>query len=102
MTLRPELLVAIPPTDQPLTDTSPEAERRLIDEYRRMSAQEKLEQVVRLSQAVQKLALIDLRRRFPDADDRELQLRLAARWLDPELMRSLVGWDPDEEVGDAH
>jgi hypothetical protein len=77
-------------------------ERRLIDEYRRMSAQEKLEQVVRLSQAVQKLALIDLRRRFPDADDRELQLRLAARWLDPELMRSLVGWDPDEEVGDAH
>lgn len=94
--------MTIPPTDQPLTDTSPEMERRLIDEYRRMSAQEKLEQVVRLSQAVQKLALIDLRRRFPDADDRELQLRLAARWLDPELMRSLVGWDPDEEVGDAH
>lgn len=102
MTLRPELLVTDPPTDQPLSDTSSEAEAQLIEGYRSMSHQDKLQQVVQLTQAVQKLALIDLRRRHPNADDRELQLRLAARWLDPELMRSLVGWDPDEEVGDAH
>lgn len=102
MTLRPEQLVTVPPTDHPLSDTSPEAEKRVIDEYRRMSPQEKLQQVVQLTQAVQKLALVDLRRRYPGADGRELKLRLAVRWLDPEMMKTLVGWDPDREAGDAH
>ncbi len=74
-------------------------EEILIEGYRRMSAREKLEQVGQLTRAVQRLALIDLRRRYPEADSRELQLRLAARWLQADLMRRLLDWDPREEDG---
>lgn len=94
--------MTVPPADQRFTDTSSDSEQRLIAEYRRMAPQQKLQQVVQLTQAVQKLALVDLRRKFPQANDRELQMRLAARWIEPQLMRDLVGWDPDEEVGNAH
>jgi len=82
-----------------LADTSAQMEEILVEGYRRMSAQEKLEQVGQLTRAVQTLALLDLRRKYPEADHRELQLRLAARWLQPDLMHHLLGWDPREEDG---
>ena len=43
--------------------------------------------------AVQELALLDIRRRHPDADEREQALRLASRWIEPELMVRAFGWD---------
>ena len=82
---------------RPLSDTSPEAERVLIELYRRMPAWQKLRQVSQLTRAVQKLAMCDIRRRHPHADEREQQLRLASRWLDAETMRRVFGWDPDRE-----
>jgi hypothetical protein len=80
-----------------LSDTSPEAEKVLIERYRRMPAWQKLRQVSELNRAVQQLALADIRRRHPHADEREQKLRLASRWLDAETMRKVYGWDPDEE-----
>jgi hypothetical protein len=79
------------------SDTDPEAERILIEGYRRMSASEKLQRVCELTQAVQALAMADIRRRHPDASPRECQLRLASRWIDADLMRKAFGWDPDKE-----
>lgn len=76
-------------------DTHPEAERVLVAGYRRMSGAQKLAQVNALSVAVQQLALLDIRRRHPNADDRELRLRLASRSLDAATMRKAFGWDPD-------
>jgi len=29
--------------------------------------------------------------------DREMKLRLASRWLEPELMREAFAWDPEKE-----
>jgi hypothetical protein len=81
----------------PLSDTSPEAEKVLIELYRRMPAWQKLRQVSQLNRAVQELALCDIRRRHPHADEREQRLRLASRWLSAETMRKVYGWDPDEE-----
>ena len=46
-----------------------------------------------LNRAVQELALVDIRRRHPDADEREQALRLASRWIEPELMLRAFGWD---------
>ena len=77
----------------PLGDTHPAVEALLIEGYRRMSPTEKLERVRTLTLAVQQLALADIRRRHPDADARELSLRLASRWLDPDLMLRAFGWD---------
>jgi hypothetical protein len=77
------------------SDTSPAIEAILIDGYRRMTPADKLERVRALTQSVQQLALADVRRRHPDADQREQALRLASRWLSPELMRLVFDWDVD-------
>lgn len=58
-----------------------------------MSSTQKLERVRALTRAVQELALMDIRRRHPEADDREHSLRLASRWIEPELMVRAFGWD---------
>ncbi len=78
-------------------DTSPEVEEILIEGFRRMSAAEKLERIQALGPYIRNLQLDDIRRRHPDADERECELRLASRRLPPELMRKAFGWDPDIE-----
>ena len=75
-------------------DTHPAIEALLIEGYRRMSPSQKLERVRAMTQAVQELALLDVRRRHPNADAREQSLRVASRWLDPDLMFNAFGWDP--------
>ncbi len=80
-----------------LSDTSPEAEKIMIEGYRRMPAWQKLRLVEDLNRTVEQLALGDLRRRYPQADEHELKLRLAARYLEPDLMRRVFGWDPAAE-----
>lgn len=78
-------------------DTTPEAEAILIEGYRNMPVWKKLQQVGELTDLVCQLAMNDLRRRYPRADERELKLRLASRRIEPELMREAFGWDPDKE-----
>ena len=78
-------------------DTSPEIEQIIIEGYRRMSAAQKLQIMQDLQSAARLLALGEIRRRHPQASERELQLRLASRWLEPELMRKAFGWNPDVE-----
>jgi hypothetical protein len=75
-------------------DTSPEAEAILVEGYRRMTPAQKMERVAALTRMVQELALSDIRRRHPHANERELHLRLASRWLDRETMVKAFGWDP--------
>jgi hypothetical protein len=82
----------------PTNDTHPKIEAFLIEGYRKMSPTQKLERVQALTQAVQELALLDVRRRHPNADAREQALRVASRWIEPELMVRAFGWDV-REVG---
>jgi hypothetical protein len=77
----------------PTNDTDPKIEAFLIDGYRKMSPSQKLARVSALTRAVQELALLDVRRRHPNADAREQALRVASRWLDPDLMARAFGWD---------
>jgi hypothetical protein len=60
-----------------------------------MSAAEKLERVRQATHAVQQMALVRLRERYPDASPRELALRLASLWLDRDLMDKAFGWRPE-------
>ena len=78
-------------------DTHPDIEAALVAGYRKMSPAQKMERVRALTQAVQELALTDIRRRHPDAGPRELALRLASRWIEPELMLRAFGWDVRKE-----
>jgi hypothetical protein len=80
-----------------LQDTPPEIEKIIIEGYRKMSAAQKLQIMQGLISAAQILALSDIKRRYPNAVERELQLRLASRWIEPELMRKAFGWDQEIE-----
>jgi hypothetical protein len=71
-------------------DTSPEAEQVLLAGYRAMSPAKKLRQVEELTRGVQQLALARLRAEDPDASPRTLQLRLAALWIEPELLARVL------------
>jgi hypothetical protein len=78
-------------------DTSPEAEAVVIEGMRAMPVWRKLRRVKELNQFLQGLALANIRRRHPEADERELSLRLASLWLPSETMKTVWGWDPDRE-----
>ncbi len=80
-----------------LSDTHPEAEKRLIEGYRAMTPVRKWQGVRDLNRMLDTLARADVRRRHPDADEREVNLRVASRRLPAELMRRAFGWDPDRE-----
>jgi hypothetical protein len=69
----------------------------LVAGYRKMSIAEKLARVSAMSRAVQELALLDIRRRHPEAGPREQALRLASRRLDAATMQRAFGWDPARE-----
>ncbi|WP_456331029.1 hypothetical protein [Fervidibacter sacchari] len=43
-----------------------------------------------------KLMEAEVRQRHPNADEREIRLRVASRWLPPELMQKAFGWNPKE------
>lgn len=78
-------------------DTTPEVERMLIAAYRNMSPCEKIRCIANLSQACTDMAVAGIRNRYPDADEREVRLRLGALRMDRELMVKAFGWDPIKE-----
>lgn len=80
----------------PTNDTNPKIEAFLIEGYRKMSPSQKLKRVRALTRAVQEFALMDVRRRHPEADEREQALRVASRWIEPDLMMRAFGWDVRE------
>lgn len=74
-------------------DTDPKIEALLVEGYRAMSAKQKLERLQALTQDVQRLAMLDVRRRHPECDERERALMVASRWIEPDLMLRAFGWD---------
>ena len=68
-------------------DTPFEIERRQIEGWRRMTPAEKLRLVLAMSASVRRLALAGVRRRYPHAEPREHDLRLAQVMLGDELAR---------------
>lgn len=78
-------------------DTSPEAERVLIEGYRAMTPAQKLQRVVALNRTLETLATARLHAQYGEMTNRELRLRLAALRLDREVMVSVFGWDPEKQ-----
>lgn len=78
-------------------DTDPAVERLLIAAARAMPGWRKLRIVRDLNNTARRLQWAELRSRYPEAPGEELRLRLLSRWLEPELMRRLFGWDPRQE-----
>lgn len=79
----------------PLQDTSPEMIERQFARLRAMSGVERLELARQLTIAVQRLAFIGMRRRYPHAADDELWLRLAADRLGRDVVLKVYGFDAE-------
>ncbi|MCC6540326.1 MAG: hypothetical protein IT162_22460 [Bryobacterales bacterium] len=77
-----------------MSDTSPEAFAKLVELQRAIPPGQKLVMALRASGELMRLAEEDVRRLHPDADDREVFLRAAARRLGRDLMIRAYGWDP--------
>jgi hypothetical protein len=82
-----------------MPDTSPEAFAKLIELQKAMPAAQRLKQSLRLSGMMIRLSEAGIRRQFPNANEREIFLRAAARRLGRDLMIRVYGWDPAD--GDA-
>lgn len=78
-------------------DTSDFAEKIMIDAYRKMSPRQKIQQVVSLTQTVQKMALTRLRDQYGPMTEQEEKLRLASLWLSQQTMIRLFNWNPEEK-----
>jgi hypothetical protein len=68
-------------------DTSPDVEARQVEAWRRMSPADRLRLVSEASRAVIELSQAGIRRRYPQASEREVFLRLAAIRLGVEIAR---------------
>jgi hypothetical protein len=77
-------------------DTDRKVQALLIEGYRRMSEAERLQKVFELNRLLVKLMEAEVRHRHQNADEREIRLRVASRWLPPELMQKAFGWNPKE------
>ena len=72
-------------------DTSPDAERVLIELMRKAPPWRKLEMVAQLNETVRLLALSGLRQQYPDGTPEELRRHLADLLLGPALARRAYG-----------
>jgi hypothetical protein len=77
------------------SDTSPEVEELMFQLWRQATPAQKLAKVLAIGRMVNDLVRGELRRRYPDATPREIELRLASRNLDRETMIRAFDWDPD-------
>ncbi|HET7711447.1 MAG TPA: hypothetical protein VFL80_05920 [Thermoanaerobaculia bacterium] len=75
----------------PVSDTTPAAERIRAHLLARMSPEEKLERVRELTLAVQRLSFTGLRAMHPQATDDEIWLRMATYRLGKEVVRRVYG-----------
>ncbi len=66
----------------------------MLEHWRRATPDQKLDRMFGMAQLVNELGRADLRRRYPEATAREIDLRLASRSIDRELMIRAFGWDP--------
>jgi len=81
-------------TDPFYSDTHPEAMKVWIELLRKKTPGEKLGMVFEMPSFLRALSEADVRANHPDADEREVFLRAAARRLDRDLMIRVYGWDP--------
>ncbi|HEX4418821.1 MAG TPA: hypothetical protein VH165_13010 [Kofleriaceae bacterium] len=62
--------------------------------WRRATPSQKLRKVFGIGKMINDLVRGELRRRYPEASAREVELRRAARNLDRETMIRAFNWDP--------
>lgn len=76
-------------------DTDPEALEVFLQLHRRMTPAQRVARVFELTEFQESLQRASVRAMYPQAGEREVFLRVAARRLDRDTMIQVYGWDPD-------
>jgi len=77
-----------------MLDTSPEQRARYFAHLRTLTPEQRLRIVGGLTRAVRTMARTGIRRDFPNASEREVDVRLAVRLYGPALARRAFGEPP--------
>jgi len=78
-------------------DTRPEIAELMVEADRKMTPAQKFARVFELRYFTRQLAAARIRKQYPAASDREVQLRIGALTLDRDIMVKVFGWDPEKE-----
>lgn len=92
--LRPGYHLAVTGYRPQSDDTSIAADQAQFEVWRSMPPARKMEVWAAMQIAAVQVAEAGIRRRHPEADDREVFLRRVALTLDPDTMVKAYGWDP--------
>jgi hypothetical protein len=76
-------------------DTDPAALEVFLQLHRRMTPGQRVARVFELTAFQESLQRASVRSMYPEAGEREVFLRVAARRLNRETMIRVYGWDPD-------
>ena len=76
-------------------DTDPKALSVYIQLLRNMTPGERAARIFELAEFQEELQRASVRSMYPQAEEREIFLRVAARRLDRDTMIRVYGWDPD-------
>ncbi len=82
-------------------DTDPKTLRIWMDMQKKMSPAERVKLALDASEFMLEACRAGVKLQFPNASERELLLRTAARHLSRDLMIRAYGWDPDGNVQPA-
>ena len=77
------------------TDTDPRAMEVWLDLLRRMTPGERIAAALDLTNLALQMSAAGVRSAFPEANDQEVLVRVAARYLPRELMIRAYQWDPE-------
>ena len=64
---------------------------------RRMTGSEKLRQMSDMGKTLFAIVEAEVRKAHPEADEHEVRMRVASRYLPPELLLKAFGWDVKEK-----
>jgi len=78
-----------------MEDTSSKAAEIYLQLHRAMTQGERIARIFELCEFQAALQQASVRAMYPQADDREVLLRVAARRFDRETMIKAYGWDPE-------
>lgn len=81
-----------------LSDTDPRAAEVWLELLCAMPPEERLAQALKLTELAFRVSEAGVRMAYPEASDREVFLRAAARRLSREQMIGAYGWDPESDV----
>ncbi len=77
-------------------DTSPAAERVLLEALRRKTPAERFRLALEASEALRQMVWASVRRDYPEADEQQQFRQFACRWLGAELVWKVYGHGPDD------